>query len=39
MGHACIETTGVYLHTKLDTLNAAVVVLDFAAEEASYATA
>lgn len=39
MGHACIETTGVYLHTKLDTLSAAVVVLDFAAEEASYATA
>lgn len=39
MGHARAETTGVYLHTKLDTLAAAVDVLKYTTEDGSDATA
>ena len=36
MGHARVETTGVYLHTGLDTLNDAVNVLSVTGKEAAH---
>ena len=36
MGHARMETTGVYLHTGLDTLNDAVNVLSVTGKEAAH---
>lgn len=39
MGHARLETTGVYLHTKSDTFAAAVDVLNFTPGESANGTA
>ena len=38
MGHARVETTGVYLHTKMDTFSMAVEILNPTTEEPSDGT-